>query len=338
MDPPGRQKKLLLLLALLLVVLAFQIPSLLTHLRARRIAVAFAANFSQHQLAQKLIQEGKDEKAEQICLTVLKSDPANFRCYIDLGNLYTAQGNYIRAEQAYWAGLRCYGINPHNQSVIHYNLGGICERERNPGEAWAHMRKAYEMKEHLLHADLWSDNPSYESYRAAHGDRAGYMQWILDEEDKLPEEVFRRSQRLNKSLDQGDYLGALADSSQYVLLNPGSRFSYLFEGYKASALIRMGELDKAIEILQGLEHQYLPKDTVPWVQHILGYCLIAQGKSEEGVRYLYRITQEHPDYPQMDQVYFLASIAVEQKFRAAANDVLQKLLKKRPLQKEEQPG
>ena len=250
-----------------------------------------------HLRAKSLIDEARFSEAEAAAQEALAQVPDFYRAFIDLGCIYIARGEYIRAENAYMTALRYVRDDTFDLEIIYFDLGAVNEKERRPAAAWTYYRKGYESVIHTGKID-WNDQHSKILKYVHDNDRAGFISY-LKSRTGTPREVNGRERKL-KALLYVKNQTVIDEAEQYLADNPGSIYAYLFHALLATAYLDSGSLDKAEKELKILEAMGLTGAYRPWLKDSFAHLYYRRGDQRRAARILREVIRDYPDYESRD--------------------------------------
>ncbi|MBN3040405.1 MAG: tetratricopeptide repeat protein [Candidatus Omnitrophica bacterium] len=263
-----------------------------------------ASPFKYHQQARSLIDKGRFEQSEEAAKKALSLDPDFYRAYMDLGQVYIAYGEYIRAEQAYKKALELLkqahsGHHKYNIEVAYYNLGYIYELEKQIDKSWENYRKAYEIRVDSK-SEFW-DEKKYKILKyVKENDKDKFSEYILNT-TALPDGFFRRKEAIQKNLYKRDDL-VIKDCKEYLEHNPATFYAYNIYGIMATAFISKGDTDKALEALEKVKECNPPDSYIPWIKYSYAHIYYRNDDMEKAVFYAEDVLNNHPDYERIEHV------------------------------------
>jgi membrane protease YdiL (CAAX protease family)/tetratricopeptide (TPR) repeat protein len=268
-----------------------------------------------HILSKSFIAQGRYIEAEDSALSALTIDPKFAKAYADLGSIYSKTANFIKAKKFYQRALEHTGDDRLNSEFIHYNLGEVCEREKQIDQSWQYYRKSFQMKS-ILGVHLWKNQPRSAAYYVTKDDKKGFTDYIKKGED-LPKEVSQATAKLKFDLLLHRYSKVAQDCRQYLNDNPDSRYSYLFLEHLAAALGGMKEYVPADNILTKLESLELSLEDKNWIRQMRVYNFFSQKRYEEAVKYL-NSTSIYGNKENLEQEFYWKAI-----IHKARNDLIE---------------
>jgi membrane protease YdiL (CAAX protease family) len=274
-------------------------------------------------LSKTFLAQGRYIEAEDAAFSALAIDPKFAKAYMDLGYIYSNTANFIKAGKFYQRALEYIGDDRLNSEIIYYNLGVVCEREKQIDTSWQYYKKSFQMKS-FLGAQFWRDEPDSATYYVTKDDKTGFADYIKSDKN-LPKEVGRITAKLKFDLLLHRYREAAQFCWQYLSDNPNSRYSYLFLEYLAAALSGMREYVSAENILANLELLDLPPQDKNWIRQTHLRCLFRQQRYEEAIKYLNR-TNIYGSKKNLEQGFYWKAIISK-----ARNDLKQEKLALRQL-------
>jgi tetratricopeptide (TPR) repeat protein len=249
-----------------------------------------------HLRAKSLIKHGKYKEAEAIAQKSLSIDDKFHRAYMDLGVIYSSNGDYVKAEKAFSLALQFIGNDTFDLEIIYADLGLMCLVEKRFNEAWDYFRKAYERKTYLGN-DFWADTRLKYVIK---DDRNKFIEQATNDKG-LPHKLDRRKKRIRALLGR-DNDAVIRDCEQFILDNPGSVYTYVFRSLLVPAFLRKGEDEKALEQLKMVESQDLPDYYIPWVKHTYAYIYDKKGEKQRAIDYLKDIIANYPAYESLAEI------------------------------------
>lgn len=220
-----------------------------------------------HLLAKSLATQGKYEEAEEAANKAIALDKKCYKAYMDLGDIYTFTGNYIKAQKNYLTALEYAGDDNGNREVIYYNLGSIYNREKDAVKSWDYFSRAYAIKSYLADAKFWEASPIPELKFVAKHDKHSFLQQIKTNK-VFPQELLKKIRGVRKDMRRGQYQKVIEECKRYIADNPGSVYAYLFGEMMLYSLVKMKNYDAAAQNLNLFNNLKLDKIHEQWFSYI----------------------------------------------------------------------
>ena len=204
------------------------------------------------------------KNSEKSLKKALELDQNLYKAMIELGVVYTMQGDFIKARPFFLKALPLVKDDKSNYEVVYFNLGMNYLYENEAENAWKYFEIASRAGR-TLGPRLWSKDPTEPVSHVISGDKAKfyamakkyYSNYVRDRINRIHRiAVFRPAL-------------ALKDCENYIADNPGSKYLPDMIANKAWALSRLKEYDKANEIIDSLNKPDLRDDLKRWSAYAL---------------------------------------------------------------------
>lgn len=163
--------------------------------------------------------KGQYERAEIEGLKVLSINPEFYGAYIDLGNVYAAKGDFIKARKCYFHALKLWHSRKLNLKIIYYNLGNAYLQEMDAETSWFYYRNAYETKTGY-ESSWWPYDISDPKYYVKSNDKERFKKAMALQ--KMPDSISKRINDLKQKLSNGLGKEVYQESQKYLEENPGT--------------------------------------------------------------------------------------------------------------------
>jgi len=257
-------RRTLFLLGLLIVLLVcFIIQNstiFFTRLKFKKSANAYEL----YRYGKFLAIKNKFKEAEDTLKKALSIEPDLYKALIELGVVYTKQGDFIKAIPFFEKALPLAKKDRLNYEIALYDLGKLYLYEGNVEKAWSYLNEAFRLK-NCLGKDYWPDDTKDATYYIKHPNKSKFTECL---EKTYPQEMHYRINRIRR-IALFRPRAALQDCDNYLQDNPGSRFTKEILMDKAWILSGLKEYTKATEIITSL----IKSGPYDWQKEWLTYFL-----------------------------------------------------------------
>ena len=213
--------------------------------------------------------------AEKSLKKALAIDPNLYKAMLELGVVYTQQGDFIKARPFFEKALLLAKNDKANYEIAYFNLGLNYMYENDSENAWKYLVMALDAGK-SLNSSFWSKDPTDPEYFIVSGDKLKFYEMAKKYYSDYIRDRIKRIQRA--SIFQPAL--ALKDCENYILDNPGSKYLTDIIANKAWLLSKLKEYDKANAVLNSLNTPDLRDDLKQWTAFVF-YCNLFSAKHYE---------------------------------------------------------
>ena len=268
------------------------------------------------------------QEAEKSLKQALKLDPKLYKALIQLGAMYSDQGDFIKAIPLFEKAAPLAKANKDNANyeIDLYNLGQMYVYENKPEEAWRYLKQAYAMKKELGE-NSWPNDRLEATYYVMNLNKAKFIQSV---KNTYPKFIRKRIDKIHRFA----YFfprKTLAECEEYLTDNPGSRFTPDILSSKVWVLERTRQYDKAVVLLNTLKNYPLRKDQKEWASYSLYWIYYNTRQFDNALTALEDLRKNHPDlYSPVWFKYQKALIYKGKKDYNSEKIILQEIIKSDP--------